>query len=170
MTSRLSNIRGLAIVLSSTALLAIAAVSTATAQGVGDGRLTGAQQGVFSMPPGPIISRIGTYTPPRVNRACPTPRPELSEAQQHRNEQGDVVVGVYVSSRGRAKKITIARSSGFEDLDNAAAASAASWHYIPATMETAAVSGWTAVKFHFAAQDPSQEPVVAVERTGSCNT
>ena len=108
------------------------------------------------MPAGPIISRIGTYTPPRVDRACPTPRPELSEEQRHRNEQGDVVVGVYVSAHGRAKKIAVSKSSGFEDLDNAAAASAASWHYIPATMETAAVSGWTAVKFHFAAQDPSE--------------
>ena len=30
----------------------------------------------------------------------------------------------------------MAKSSGFEELDNAAAASAASWHYIPATMES----------------------------------
>jgi protein TonB len=152
-----SNTRKLAIALGGTALLAIAAVSTAMAGGVGDSPLTGAQQSIFTMPAGPEINRIGTYTPPRVNRACPTPRPELSEEQQHRNEQGDVVVGVYVSPHGRAKKITVAKSSGFEDLDNAAAASAASWHYIPATMETAAVSGWTAVKFHFAAQDRSEQ-------------
>jgi protein TonB len=103
----------------------------------------------------PTTTRIGTYIPPRVNRSCPTPRPELSEEQQHRNEQGDVVVGVYVSPHGRAKKITVAKSSGFKDLDDAAAASAASWHYIPATLETAAVSGWTAVKFHFATDDSS---------------
>ena len=151
-----SSTRRPAISLGGTALLAIAAASTAIAGGVGDGRLTGSQQSIFTMPAGPIINRIGTYTPPRVNRACPTPRPELSEEQQHRNEQGDVVVGVYVSPHGRAKKITVAKSSGFADLDNAAAASAASWHYIPATMETAAVSGWTAVKFHFAAQDASE--------------
>jgi TonB family protein len=143
-------------ILSGTALLAIAAVSTAMAGGVGDGPLTGQQQSIFTMPAGPIISRVGTYTPPRVNRACPTPRPELSEEQQHRNEQGDVVIGVYVSPHGHARKITVAKSSGFEDLDNIAAASAASWHYIPATMETASVSGWTAVKFTFAAEKPSE--------------
>ena len=162
-----SRIRRLTIALSSVAALAIADVSPTLAGGVGDGPSTLQQQGIFTMPQGPVISRIGTYTPPRVNRACPTPRPELSEEQRHRNEQGDVVVGVYVSSQGHAKKITVAKSSGFEDLDNAAAASAASWHYIPATMETAAVSGWTAVKFHFEAQDPSvqkSEPAA----TGNC--
>jgi TonB family protein len=151
-----SSIQRLAI-LSGTALLAIAAVSTAMAGGVGDGPLTGQQQSIFTMPQGPIVSRIGTYIPPRVNRGCPTPRPELSEEQQHRNEQGDVVIGVYVSPHGHARKITVAKSSGFEDLDNAAAASAASWHYIPATMETASVSGWTAVKFTFATQKPSEQ-------------
>lgn len=152
-----SSIRILTVLLGGTALLAITAVSTATAGGVGDGPLTVPQQGIFTMQEGPIINRIGTYTPPHVNRACPTPRPELSEEQQHRNEKGDVVIGVYVSPYGHVRKITVAKSSGFEDLDNAAAASAASWHYIPATMEAAAVSGWTAVKFHFAPQDPSEQ-------------
>jgi TonB family protein len=135
---------------------------------VGDGPSTQTQiNSTFQMPSVPTTTRIGTYIPPRVNRACPTPRPELSEEQQHRNQQGDVVVGVYVNSHGRAKKITVAKSSGFEALDNAAAASAATWHYIPAMLETAAVSGWTAVKFHFAAQDPSglsAEPAA----TGDC--
>jgi TonB family protein len=152
-----SNIRKLAIALSGTALLAVTGVSPTMAGGIGDGPSTPAQLNALgTMSAVPTTTRIGTYTPPRVNRACPTPRPRLSEEQQHRNEQGDVVVGVYVSSHGHAKKITVAKSSGFQDLDDVAAASAASWHYIPATMETAAVSGWTAVKFHFAAQDPSE--------------
>lgn len=51
-------------ILSGTALLAIAAVSTAMAGGVGDGPLTGQQQSIFTMPAGPIINRVGTYTPP----------------------------------------------------------------------------------------------------------
>jgi TonB family protein len=152
-----SNIRSLAIALSGTALLAVTGVSSAMAGGDPNGPQTPAQNNaMFTTPAVPTTTRIGTYIPPRVNRACPTPRPELSEEQRHRNEQGDVVVGVYVSTHGRAKKITVAKSSGFEDLDNAAAASAGSWHYIPATIESAAVSGWTAVKFHFAAQDPSE--------------
>jgi protein TonB len=150
-----SNIRSLAIALSGTALLAIAGVSTAMA---------GQAQAIANMPTVPTITGGGSYTAPRVNRACPTPRPELSEEQRHRNEQGDVVVGVYVSAYGHAKKISVAKSSGFEDLDNAAAASAGSWHYLPAMMGTANVSGWTAVKFHFAVQDSSErsaDPVVA---------
>jgi len=161
MTSRSSNIRKLAIALRGTVLLTVAGASSAGAGGLGDGPSTQAQMNAtFRTPAVPTTTRIGTYIPPRVNRACPTPRPELSEEQQHRNELGDVVVGVYVSPHGKAKKITVAKSSGFEDLDNAAAASAASWHYIPATLETAAVSGWTAVKFHFAAQNPSEQSSV----------
>ncbi len=155
-----SKIRTLAIALSCTALVAMIGVSAAMAagMGVGDGPTSTAQlNALTTMSAVPTTTRIGTYIPPRVNRACPTPRPELSEEQQHRNEQGDVVVGVYVSPHGRAKKIAVAKSSGFQDLDNAAAASAATWHYIPAMLETAAVSGWTAVKFHFAAQLPSEQ-------------
>jgi TonB family protein len=158
MSSRLSSVRRLAIALSSSALLAVIGVSSAGASGVGDFPTPPAQlKGLETMTAVPTTTRIGTYIPPRVNRACPTPRPELSEEQRHRSAQGDVVIGVYVSPHGRAKKITVAQSSGFEDLDNAAAASAASWHYIPATLETAAVSGWTAVRFRFAAQNPSEQ-------------
>jgi TonB family protein len=158
-----SNVRRIAIALSGTALIAITGVSAAVAGGMGDGPTSPAQlNSLGTMSAVPTTTRIGTYVPPRVNRGCPTPRPELSEEQRHRNEQGDVVVGVYVSPHGRAKKITVAKSSGFKDLDDAAAASAASWHYIPATLETAAVSGWTAVKFHFTTDDSSgtkPEPV-----------
>ncbi|HTT99824.1 MAG TPA: energy transducer TonB [Rhizomicrobium sp.] len=168
MASRASNVRKLALWLSSTALLAIG-VTSAMASGVGDYPLTPQQQaGLFLAPAVPTTTRIGSYTPPRVNRACPTPRPQLSEEQQHRDIKGDVVIGVYVSPHGRAKKITVAQSSGFEDLDNAAAASAATWHYIPATLETAAVSGWTAVKFRFAAQDASQQSSQPAESNKDC--
>jgi len=168
MTHSLSKTRKLALIAGSATLFAAIGFSTAMA-GVGDGQLTGAEQKIFSMPQGPVINHIGSYTPPRVNRACPTPRPQLSEEQQHRSQMGDVVIGVYVSSHGRAKKITVAKSSGFEDLDNAAAASAATWHYIPATMETAAVSGWTAVKFHFATDDNAQgHPAAANPASENC--
>jgi outer membrane biosynthesis protein TonB len=61
----------------------------------------------------------------------------------------------------------VARSSGFDDLDNAAAAAAASWHYIPAMVGSARVSDWLAVKFHFAAQDP-QQPAPPADVPGSC--
>jgi TonB family protein len=57
----------------------------------------------------------------------------VTRSRGRQDEQGDVVVGVYVNSNGYAKKITVARSRGFEELDDAAAASAASWPYIPAT-------------------------------------
>lgn len=152
-----SSSRRSAVIFCGGLLSGVIGISVATAGAIGDGPTSPAQLNALgTMSAVPTTTRIGTYIPPRVNRACPTPRPQLTEEQQHRSEQGDVVVGVYVSSHGRVKKITVAKSSGFEDLDNAAAASAASWHYIPATLESAAVSGWTAVKFRFAPQDPSE--------------
>jgi periplasmic protein TonB len=111
-----------------------------------------------------------TRTPPSVNRSCPTPRPELSEAAQHRNEQGDVLVGVYVSSHGRPRKVAVAQSSGFKDLDNAAAAAVAGWRFHPAMIGDTPVSDWLGVKFHFAPQDPSETQTPIADASGACSS
>jgi periplasmic protein TonB len=47
-------------------------------------------------------------------------------------EQGVVAVNVFVNKDGKASKPQLERSSGFDDLDNAAIAAALSWKYVPA--------------------------------------
>lgn len=167
MSSRMSNIRKLALCLSGTALLAIAGVSGAMAEGGINDEWSHSTSN-FLAPQHPEIHHIADYTPPRVNRACHNAKPQLSEEAQHRGEKGDVVIGVFVSTHGRAKKISVSKSSGYEDLDNAAAAAAAGWRYIPAMVGNANVSDWMAVKFHFAAQDANERPAAAYEGAGPC--
>jgi TonB family protein len=54
-------------------------------------------------------------------------------AAQRSGRQGTVRMLVRVSYLGLPTKVRVVRSSGFEDLDEAAAAGVLRWHYVPAT-------------------------------------
>jgi len=60
-----------------------------------------------------------------------------------------VGLGIYVTSRGRALKIRVTHSSGFDDLDNAAVAAVAGWHYTPAVRNGGYISDWMGLKIEF---------------------
>ena len=60
-------------------------------------------------------------------------------------EQGDIYLKIYVHANGKADRITVAKSSGYSDLDNAAIESALNWHYVPATQNGDAVADWMMV-------------------------
>ena len=85
----------------------------------------------------------------RVDRNYPTPAPAYPDGAQFLGEQGDVLVDVLVSKRGRPYKIRISKSSGYQDLDDAATQAAANWRYVPATSGGEVVQDWTTVKIHF---------------------
>lgn len=89
------------------------------------------------------------YIPPRVDRSCPTPPPVVGESAAVNKEHGEVSLGVFVTARGRPKKIRLVHTSGFDDLDNAAVAAAASWHYTPAVRNEGNVSDWMGLKIGF---------------------
>ena len=99
-------------------------------------------------------------SPPRIDRSYPTPQPAYPDSAQLAGEQGDVLVGVHVSSSGRPRKLRIDKSSGFTDLDNAAAEAVAQWHFVPAVENGDTTSAWTSVKIHFELPLPMQ-PVYA---------
>jgi TonB family protein len=99
-------------------------------------------------------------SPARVDRSAPTPAPTYPDSAQVAGEQGDVVLDVYVSSGGHARKFRVNQSSGYADLDNAAAEAVASWQFIPGVKGGDTVSSWTTVKIHF--ELPHPEPAAAV--------
>ena len=99
-------------------------------------------------------------SPPRIDRSYPTPQPAYPDSAQLNGEQGDVLVGVSVSSSGRPRRLRIDQSSGFTDLDNAAAEAVAQWHFIPAIENGDTTSAWTSVRIHFELPLPTQ-PVYA---------
>jgi len=99
-------------------------------------------------------------SPPRIDRSYPMPQPAYPDGAQLNGEQGDVLVGVNVSSSGRPHRLRIDKSSGFADLDNAAAEAVAQWHFVPAIEDGDTASAWTSVKIHFELPIPVQ-PVYA---------
>jgi TonB family protein len=82
---------------------------------------------------------------PKVDTSRPTPVIYPVSAQQA-GEEGTVVVNVYVNGSGAAKKIAVAKSSGYTDLDTAAVETALNWHYVPAVRGGDTVSDWAAVQ------------------------
>jgi len=94
-------------------------------------------------------SSTAQHKPPRVNYSCPTPAPDVPQSATVNGEQGAVYLNVFVSTHGHPKKIRVLRSSGYPDLDDAAVTAAATWHYIPGSMNEGPVSDWMALKMDF---------------------
>jgi len=96
---------------------------------------------------------LAEYEPPHVDQSCPTPPPVVGQSAAVNGEHGEVALGIYVTSRGHPRKIRVTHSSGFEDLDNAAVAAAAGWHYTPAVRNGGYVSDWMGLKIEFAQRE-----------------
>jgi TonB family protein len=87
--------------------------------------------------------------PARVDMARPHLQPAYPDGAQVNGEQGTVVMDVYVNSDGRPTKARITRSTGFDDLDNAAMESVLNWRFVPAERAGDTVSDWTRVQIEF---------------------
>ena len=74
-------------------------------------------------------------------------------AAQRSGRQGLVRMLVHVSEAGVPTRVQVVKSSGHEDLDDAAAAGVLQWHYIPATYG----SDWADVQVEY--KLPLQMPV-----------
>jgi len=83
-------------------------------------------------------------TPARVDSSQPTAIVYPPTAQVA-GEQGTVIVDVFVGTNGKVSRYAIAKSSGFDDLDNAALESVMNWHYVPASRDGDTVGDWAQV-------------------------
>jgi protein TonB len=90
-----------------------------------------------------------------VDLTQPHPQPAYPDSAQLNGEQGSVLVDVYVHPNGRAAKVKVSRSSGFEDLDNAAVEGVLNWRYVPAMRDGDTVSDWATVKIDFQLPQPA---------------
>ena len=88
-------------------------------------------------------------TAPHVDHNYAAPQPAYPASAQSAGEQGDVVLSVYVGANGHAHKLRLKKSSGFHDLDMAAAEGVLNWHYIPAMSGGDAYSDWLDVTIHY---------------------
>lgn len=88
-------------------------------------------------------------TPARADPSWPNPQPAYPASAQAAGEQGTVLVDVYVHPNGHVYKYRVSKSSGFGDLDVAAAETVLNWHFVPANKDGDSVSDWTTVKIVF---------------------
>jgi len=75
--------------------------------------------------------------------------PIYPPASRRTDEHGVVRLRVLVDERGRPREVQVAKSSGFERLDEAAITAVRRWQFAPAMQESRAVSAWTQVKVVF---------------------
>lgn len=97
-------------------------------------------------PSAPSVSTVtAPETPLHLDHAYPNYQPTYPDAAQVNGEQGDVVLNVEITSSGKVRNVKIDKSSGFEDLDNAAIAGVMRWRFIPSPYG----SDWTNVTINY---------------------
>lgn len=94
-------------------------------------------------PPAPI-------TPPDFSAAqLNNPGPTYPYASRRNREEGTALLKVLVTPEGRAGKIEIRESSGFERLDKAAIDTVRKWRFVPAQQAGQPVAAWVLVPIGF---------------------
>lgn len=79
------------------------------------------------------------------NRVDPT----YPSASRRAGEEGTVRLKVLVDEKGRPRDVSIANSSGFARLDQAAMEAVRKWRFVAATDGTNAITAWTQVAITF---------------------
>lgn len=77
------------------------------------------------------------------------PKPVYPSASRRLGEQGKVLLRVYVSADGRAEKVEVKTSSGFQRLDQSAEDAVSRWRFVPAKRGDQAVAAWVQVPITF---------------------
>jgi TonB family protein len=110
-----------------------------------------AETAAWAQPPAP--NRV---TPPSVVHHVDAVYPPSAVAQ---GQHADVVLTLTVDTDGHVSKVVVAKSSGFDDLDEAAQVAAHQWTFVPAMRDGKPVPSRITVPFHFAPPAPPPEVV-----------
>jgi periplasmic protein TonB len=116
----------------------------------------------------PIPTPVETITVPPVTEVPPSTEPSTPAvidakslsvtrrvepiyppASRRLDEHGAVRLKVLVDETGRPREVQVAKSSGFDRLDQAAVAAVRRWQFSPAMQESRAVTAWTQVNVVF---------------------
>lgn len=119
----------------------------------------------FSVPPQPQVTAppiVAAPTPAPVFVAArfdadylDNPKPLYPHASRRLGEEGKVVLRVFVSADGDAKRVEVKHSSGFQRLDQAAEAAVSRWRFVPAKRGEQAVTAWVVVPIVFSLNSES---------------
>lgn len=118
--------------------------------------IVGGSAALFLLLGGTAVAQADS--PPHVDHSQANPPPTYPAAAQDAGEQGDVVLGIYVGANGHPTKLHLIQSSGYKDLDLAAAEGVLNWHYVPANRDGDPVSDWMPLTVHYELPKPVQKP------------
>ena len=89
-------------------------------------------------------------TPASANAAyLKNPAPEYPSLAQRRGWEGTVLLRVHVLANGKPGEIQIQKSSGRDQLDDAALSAVKRWSFVPAKQGEVAQDGWVSVPIDF---------------------
>jgi protein TonB len=77
------------------------------------------------------------------------PAPEYPSLAMRRNWEGTVLLRVHVLASGKPGEIQLQKSSGHEQLDDAAQAAVKRWSFVPAKQGNDPIDGWVSVPIDF---------------------
>jgi TonB family protein len=93
---------------------------------------------------------------PKVDTTKPTAVVYPASAQRA-GEEGTVILKVHVVESGNPVQVSMAKSSGFVDLDNAAIETVMNWHYVPAIRGGAIADDWALVQVVYKLPEGAQQ-------------
>ncbi|NBA97195.1 energy transducer TonB [Pseudomonas sp. R5(2019)] len=101
-------------------------------------------------PAPPAPPKPAPVTPASANAAyLKNPAPEYPSLAQRRGWEGTVLLRVHVLASGKPGEIQIQKSSGRQQLDDAALAAVKRWSFVPAKQGDVAQDGWVSVPIDF---------------------
>ena len=95
---------------------------------------------------------IGESSPPAPAGGSGKPRPQYPERARKRGQEGTVSVRCQVDANGHVTNVSLARSSGFRLLDEAALKAVGKWKFKPGRKDGADVAGTVVVPVQFRLQ------------------
>lgn len=81
------------------------------------------------------------------------PAPEYPEISKQNNEQGVVVLKVFVEKDGRPTQVILDQSSGFHRLDSSALKAVKDWKFSPARVGNMVFSSWVKIPIRFVLEE-----------------
>nr|WP_231402567.1 energy transducer TonB [Caenimonas aquaedulcis] len=105
---------------------------------------------VAAAPAEPAPAAPARYEPPSSQADyLNNPKPAYPPLSKRLGEQGVVMVRVYIGADGVPQKAEVAKSSGFDRLDQAGINTVMTWRFVPGKRGGVAEAGWWQVPINF---------------------
>jgi protein TonB len=98
-------------------------------------------------PPEPVVEKV--TEPKGYAGYLNNPAPNYPSVAQKRGWEGQVMLKVHVLASGQPDSVTVAKSSGYDMLDQAAVKAVTAWTFMPAKRGQTPVDGWVQVPLTF---------------------